>query len=84
MTKETQKKLRTTQRIVLRMIILTKTQVSKGYAAAHAVNDDADDDTHEFDHELEQDATEANLQDPSDQQENSHDVGSISSFSNRT
>ena len=57
------KKLQTTQRLMLRMIIQTKRQTEKGIAAAH------DGNVH--------DVTDDEPQDPNEQEESGHDADNV-------
>ena len=66
MAEEMRKKLQTTQRRMMRMIIQTKRKPGKCRAASHAasVDDIADDELHDPDSESENETTEPNPKDP--------------------
>ena len=75
MTEEMKKKLQTTQRRMMRMIMLTTRKSGKRLAAAHAayVDEIADGELHDPDSEPENDTTDANPQDLNEQEQSSHD-----------
>ena len=78
MTKEMKKKLQTTQRRMVRIVIQTKRQTGKCAAAAHAagVEDTADVETHDPDSEQGDDTTQHNNQDLNEHEGSSHDADS--------
>ena len=79
MTEDVKKKLQTTQRRMLRMIVQTERKAQKGTAAAHAANLD-DVESHLPVSEPDEDTTEGNVQDSNEQEESSHDADSNPSF----
>ena len=83
MTEEMKKKLQTTQRRTMRMIIQTQRKTkTKSPAATHATDVDevAEDEPHNPDCEQEEDTTEARPQDTNKQEENNQDADSNPSF----
>ena len=76
------KKLRTTQRRMVRMIIQTKTQAGKSCAGREAASVDvtADAEPHDPNSEQGNDTTEHNNQDPKEHEESSHDADSNRCF----
>ena len=84
MTEELKKKLQTSQRRMMRMIIQAKRQVGRSYAAAQFASETVDVTTdaelHDPISEPEDDTTEHNHQDPNEHEESSHDADSNSWF----
>ena len=76
------KKLQSTQRRMMRMIVQTNRKTKKHPAAAHAesVDEVAEDEPHDPDCKMKEDTTEANPQDPNEQEESDRDADSNPSF----
>ena len=77
---EEMKKLQTTQRRMMRMIIQTERKTGTGHAVAHAASVDTGVEPHDPDSEPLDDTTEHNNQDLDEHEESSHDADSNPCF----